>query len=206
MATLIVDKQSAQLLVHRYLHLTTPTRTPGIHVSDIISDMVRLIPSLAKTLDTEEYTRDAMWMCGLMWEDAGRKVTGHHQIEMVCEGIVCTVDEIDPINAIVGEYKFSWKSTRNFNILDDWRYMTQAKAYAKAWNVRVVIFHLFHVCADYQPPFPDPTDYIIAFTDREVEENWRMLQTHAKFMRERAGAEPDGELQMLLTQTASVRP
>ena len=167
---------SANWLSHR-----TPVRTPGIHVSDIIGDLVRTVPSLAKTLDMEDETKHGMWLLGLAWEDIVRTAIGWEGFEVTCEGIVCNPDIVVPPLLCIDECKLTWKSTRRY-ILDDWRWMTQVKSYCYALNLNIARFWVYHVNGSYAPPQPKILRHEIHFTDDEINANWHMMRTHMALM------------------------
>lgn len=170
-------------MVHTYLANRTPTRTPGFHVSTIIQNLVESVPSLAKSLDMDASTRELMWSLGLVWETAIMEHNGWPTPpEIVIENIVCNADELDPLTPRIGEIKCTWKSYRNYNILDDFRYMTQAKAYCYAWKVWKCRFWILHLNGNYRPPFPLGFTYDLEFNQQELSDNWLMLQNHMRFM------------------------
>jgi hypothetical protein len=154
-------------------------------VSNIIEDIVRTVPGLGRTLDLDEDERNPMFILGLLWEDAGYTHLGWKQLSVSCEGIVCTADCIDPVAERVEEFKLTWRSLRNWYIEDNFRWLTQVKAYCYAWRLSRAVFHVFHVNGNYQPPQPVVKDYEVEFSQQEIAENWAMLQTHKRYMEER---------------------
>lgn len=196
MAKLDINEFDGTQLIAGYLEERTPPRSPGIHVSDIIADIVRMVPSLAKTLDMEEETRNNMWALGLIWEDSIQKYTGWPQVQKEVDGIVATCDQLVPVTPkgpCVDECKLTWKTSRGVlegkpyhDIRDSWRWMTQAKSYCHVWNVRVARFWVCHVNGNYAPPQPQLIRYDLEFSDQEIAENWFMMTQHAGVMRQRA--------------------
>lgn len=185
MASLVIDEVPAQFMVSAWLARLAPDRTPGIHVSDVIADLVRTVPSLAKNLDLEDDVREAMFSLGLGWEGAvGAFTTGIRAPSLVVDGIICSVDYLNPFEGLVEECKFTWKSVK-WDIRDNWRWMTQVKAYCYAWKVDTAKFWVCHCNNDYHPPSPKTYTYTLKFAPIEIEENWFMLSQHASYMRER---------------------
>lgn len=149
--------------------------------------MIRRVPSLAKVLDTDDETRGAMFLAGLMWEDLCVNLSGWGQGQQAeLDGIICTPDIVIPLppdGPRIDECKWSWKKERE-DIRDDWRWMTQAKAYCKAFGTDWVRFHVFFCNGNYYPPSPVVREFDIRFTRQEVEDNWSMLRNHARWMKE----------------------
>lgn len=89
------------------------------------------------------------------------------------------LDTSDPVSediVVVSEFKFTWKTERRF---DDWMWMCQIKAYCKLVGTRFAKLHVMFVNSDYKPPIPSYRVWALEFTQLEIEENWRMLRTHA---------------------------
>lgn len=111
----------------------TPPRTAGLHVSVVLTDMLKSLPG--KKYETWGRTRadderDPMWEAGYLWEDvlakalADRPVPGCHLIapfELELDGIYGTPDRLlvetgrdgtDPPRIVDEEVKFTWMSCK----------------------------------------------------------------------------------------------
>lgn len=128
----------------------TPARTAGLHVSVILTDMLKSLPGKKyetwgrKRADDE---RDPMWEAGYLWEDvlakalADRPVPGGHLVapfELELDGIYGTPDRLlvetgrdgtDPPRIVDEEVKFTWMSCKELLVdpakrpetVADWR-------------------------------------------------------------------------------------
>lgn len=176
----------AQALIRARLLERTPERTPGLHISDIIADLVVCVPSLAKVLDMEAEARDAMFTLGLGWEDAVLAYVGWGSVQQTVEGIVLSADALDPIEARIHEAKCTWKSMRGFNVLDQWRWMTQVKGYCYGYGCDEASLWALHLNGMYAPPSPVVIEYRLSFSQMELAENWAMLIQHKRTMENRS--------------------
>ena len=191
MSSLAIQEIPAQDLIRAQLAKRTPYRTPGVHISDLITDLVLRVPSLAKSIDSDQETLESMFFMGLVWEDVVGDYTGWKPVPLEREGILLSVDYLDPVNGRIDECKFTWKSLWKFDIRDQWRWMTQVKGYCYGWGVRKARVWCCHINGDYRPPSPRVIAYDLEFTDQELGENWEMLVRHAGLMereRERTGS------------------
>ena len=86
---------------------------------------------------------------------------------------------------ILGEFKFSWYSSKNFPHEDKFaKWMCQVKAYLYHLKMSVVWVFPYWVNGTYPrggPPSPSFDDaYEITFTERELGDNWKNLLKHAR--------------------------
>ena len=152
-------------------------RSPGLHVSQIYSDLEDILFAPRKT-------DNPLWsQLGFVWEilleSAFKKALGIRPGEYTLDGIIGSPDGVNYRDGYIEELKVSWKSAKR-PIESIWRYMTQVKAYLKMTGLRVVRFRVFYVNGFYDGEGPYYRDCFITFTQEEIDNNWEMLNSHAK--------------------------
>lgn len=184
MATVINVQHDAQEAIRAHLLKRTPYRTPGIHISDVIGSLVQHVPSLAKSINTDDETRDAMFAAGLGWEDCVVDHVGWGPMSIIKDDITLSIDAFDPTEPRVHEAKFTWKSIRTMVILDQWRWLTQVKGYCFGTQTTEASLWACHVNGEYPLGAPSPVvvEYRLSFNRQELQENWYMLLQHRKLM------------------------
>jgi hypothetical protein len=164
----------------------TPERPSGLHVSQIIR-------SLLQTVDRKRYdpAREKPWdkiASGVDFERGlerlfKRQFPGVFRPEpILCEGIWCSPDGIDPKEWAVVEIKLTWYSSFKECPYHEvyWPWRVQIMAYCYAVKSLVAVLFPQFVNGNYRPPTPAPlVPYRLRFTDQEVLENWWMLRNHA---------------------------
>ncbi len=171
-------------------------RTPGLHLSTIINDLLI-------SLEPDRYGKDneGKWMnflVGLIFERAlemawmDKEIEGNHRPgiirpgEVVLDGIIGTPDAYDTALGRPLEFKCSKKSCRQ-DILDKkfWHYWVQLKAYARMLGCNSGELNILHINGNYSRDDNDPeSGYIIkpwedTWTDLQLDENWMMVRNHA---------------------------
>ena len=149
-------------------------RTEGIHVSDLIRGIEK---ELFKP-DTV-YGNELFAQLGFIWERAleiaWRDLLGVRPDEIIVDGVIGSPDGV-VINdkVVLNEYKCTWKSTRH-SLEDNWRYMTQVKAYCYMIKTVHAEMYLFYVNGDYKQSGPKFKHFELKFTEKELDDNWKML-------------------------------
>lgn len=183
-------------------------RSPGWHQSDIIQDLANIILYPGKRLPDVEMTeeeRQTMLLyreLGFAWEVILETVFKRRRIdgldprkfikqpEICHDGVFKTADAVyvggkrDPRRLL--EYKLTFRSMARA-ALDKFEsefatWIWQLKGNCLAWDTRLASIFMFFVCGDYHPQVPRTKRYDIAFTDEELDDNWRMLLSHQKVM------------------------
>jgi hypothetical protein len=188
---------------HKFLGpqlLNDPTRSKGLHVSDITSDI--LVKKDPKKYGGNIQDAREMILFGLAMEKwLGHYLFNHdnvvpHPGEVEKDGIYGTPDGInlapdppvpaDPGVPIIEEYKATWKSAKK-HITDPsyHHWMLQSKAYLHMLGLHTVRFRVFYVNGRYQFFDSDRTKYSwrmydLTFTDEELSQNFEVLKAHAK--------------------------
>lgn len=131
---------------------------------------------------------------GFMWEDClslvmGDRMSGVARVgEVEMDGIVGSPDGIgpDPLGvhpAVLEEYKFTWKSSRNLP-QSNWYWMMQVKCYCRMLGLTVCEMRIAYVMGDYKGGGPRYREARLEFTEGELEEAWGMV---TKYAREKKG-------------------
>jgi hypothetical protein len=180
-------------------------RSKGEHVSEVIRDIaikVGILKINGGARDADANEPDPSRICaGLAWEEwihAQHPELLYHPGEFLLGGIAMSPDGVSHIEefvardgsrvvipdhkaGIIHEFKFTWKSmNREANIQDEWMWAAQTMAYCKALGTRRSWWHIYWVNGDYRDSGPKYRVYDILFTEREIEENWMMIQNHKK--------------------------
>jgi hypothetical protein len=92
-------------------------------------------------------------------------------------GIAGNLDGLsnDARGLYVNEFKCTWKSMKK-GILAQQLWLWQGMAYAYMVGACRVEYHIFWVNGDWKPPTPRYRTYMVEFSRRELENNWRMLE------------------------------
>jgi len=171
-------------------------RTPGTHLSTVISDIavqMNLLRRYSNTPTLDESGTIGYMGMGFAWEDVIGKalaqtqgVTGIGQFECMLDGIIGTPDHFDPVIGIISEYKATWLSAKH-DIMGDkyWRWWAQIKGYSHMVGVDNANLYVFHVNGDYNPPQPMLRVYSAQFLYADLYPNWQLITNHRdKMMRE----------------------
>ena len=163
------------------------TRSPGIHLSDVIRDMDR---ELVRTEDREidDATR-VQFEKGYLWEVALSKAFGEKAAERIGEiesdGVIMSPDGVvysdDRLVIALEEYKCTAYSS-NKSPADNWKWMMQVKGYCKALGITKCIFRVLHHIDIMWHPETCYGVWELVFTQTELDENWRSILNHAKTM------------------------
>lgn len=162
-----------------------PYRSKGLHLTDIIQDMLLVLGKDYKGPD------NPLWAeVGFVWEEllsmAWGSALGARPGEVELDGVVMSPDGLDRAHGILEEYKATWRSTNTVKTpCDEWKWMTQVKAYCKALGVTTVRFRILYLMGDYRGSGPVYKEFFIEFTSQELDDNWNMLSLHRDTMRRR---------------------
>lgn len=125
---------------------------------------------------------------GLAWEEwylqQLEDVLGHPG-ELYLDGIYMTHDgeSLDTIVSsgllvlCIHEIKLTYKSLNNIgNLVTQWLWLAQTKAYCKAKGTRVAYVHVLAVCGDYTYPIrPQLKVFRLIYSQAEIDENWDVI-------------------------------
>lgn len=175
-----------------------PPRSHGIHVSEIIRDILNraiipgqrrpemeLTPEEKRRMGNyaaigwvwEELVRMAMLeMEGGLWGDMKRYVRAG---EIERDGIIGTPDWVDTKDEAVIEFKATWRSSRRPIETDFWHWWVQIKAYCWMLGTNDATLVAFFVNGDYRDSGPQIRMWKAGFKTEELKDNWKMLYNHA---------------------------
>lgn len=162
----------------------THTRTEGLHLGEILDDIQELLYPI-----DNKWEGDMAMGIGFLWErvlsdqilkalhDAGKLIRPG---ELHVDGIYMTPDGYNT-DHILCEYKATWKSTNHqIDSSKYWRYWTQIKAYCYALKTMRARLYILHVMGNWRNSGPIAKAYEAEFTKRELDDNWKMIVSHAK--------------------------
>jgi len=154
--------------------LDGPPRSPGLHLTNIIKDM---LPD--RSTDNELWKEPGFIWVVLLSLAFGQRMPNRPG-EITLDGIAMSPDGMDWDAWVVHEYKCTWKSVRK-EPMDDAYYMMQAMGYCKGLGAKTVVMRMLYLMGDYRGSGPQYKVYEIVFSERELEENWEAILNHAKF-------------------------
>lgn len=164
-----------------------PVRSEGIHLTDIIRDLMET-SGMSKTVSGTMWGNDELELAaqaGFLWEDllslAMKDRLPCRIGEIQLDGISMSPDgiEIDDNGEVVlSEYKLVWSSSRR-PPTDNFKWMSQIKGYCRGLELTKVHMRIFYLNGDWKPPMPQYKGFRIEFTPLEIQENWELLTRHA---------------------------
>lgn len=169
-------------------------RKDGLHLGDVIKSLTErsgLEMSRGRRgsgFSDMELTAEI----GLLWERVlgivMREKYAVRPPQIRVDGIWMSPDGIGPdpegqVPLVVEEYKATWKSTKSTPD-ENPRYMMQVKSYCRAIETTVAIMRIFHLNGDYKGSGPIYRVARLEFTERELDENWKMIVNEAKRTRD----------------------
>jgi len=185
-------------------------RTPSggtkgkLHLTDVIHAIEHRLDRHYKGNGFED--RDLTMEVGFWWEEMLGMVHANRHAVRIGEvekddiigspdgkgpdtGVVKTVDGkptlvVPPIpgKVVLEEYKFTWKSSKN-SPSTNWYWMTQCKSYCHMLGLDTVVMRICHIMGNYKGSGPLYRVARIAYTERELYENWRMITEYAEEMK-----------------------
>lgn len=202
--------------------LSTTPRTVGVHVSGIIRAIAMetgiLEAQYVEDLSLIDVGDSRWWdrlppeaqlriHMGLAWEEHYLRLFPSilkHPGELQLDGVymtpdgesldfVCSLSPPDVYEHALHEVKFTYKSTKTVgDFTDQWLWVSQTQAYAKAKGTRIVYVHVLFACGNYKFPIVpwlgpmggkkkgggwvnQPSIYRIEFTQEEIDTKWELL-------------------------------
>jgi hypothetical protein len=166
-----------------------PVRAEGAHQSDILAHVAQKVGWLDPGERPEE-DMPIIWCVGCAWEEWAASLYPDMEWqpgELTADGISGNADGLtaDPLQ--IEEFKASYKSCGSLNpdtppppdyFLKEKKFQMwqhQGRAYCYLYGPRVVRWHVLHIRSDYKTFGPTYKQYIVEFTDAEVEQTWSML-------------------------------
>lgn len=170
-------------------------RSSGLHLSQIYGDIDAELGANAKYKDNPmplaqlEVYRSA----GFIWEHAmdlalAKSLESDEWVrpqEFNRDGISGSPDLIGLTDWVLGETKYTWKSSKNFDELIAkgtgklWVWTVQMKGYCHMIGTNKARLFAFFVNGDYRNYQPQFRVADFVFNSRELRENWNMITAHA---------------------------
>ena len=185
------------------------TGDPDAHISAIIRSLCIKLGHFAvdddESMTAEDLAkRQTRWELGSAFEEAVRHGLARRYAadqpdrymvpgELERDGLIGSPDLADLHDRAIIEVKLTWLSSRHEAEGEKfWKYWVQVKAYCHMMGWQVGRVHVAHVMGNYKDDRgPIYNVWEDTFTDRELQENWRMLTSHNAWMRKTANAKPD---------------
>jgi hypothetical protein len=171
-------------------------RSPGLHLSQIYHSLEEELSAdtakrrgnipLAKL---EEYRAG-----GFVWEHVMQMAMANALAseewqrpgEFTLDGIIGSPDLIGVRDWVVGETKFTWKSSRHLETMEQgtgplWVWLVQMKGYCRMIGTQHARLFAYFVNGNYKDGYK-PELHVLDFTFSimELNENWNMIKAHAR--------------------------
>ncbi len=192
----IVDDQN--LIARLGQSSSVGMRTLGVvHLSDIYSSLMkRLQPErFGQPFDQDAFTKMEIGIAfeNILERGLAEKFATVRPGEIISdEGVYMSPDGVNPALCAGEEYKATWMSSRSKGTTpytdedgepsekyQHWFF--QMKGYAKWLGTNRFLLRVLHINGDYTYPLkPQFLSHLIEFTDRELDDNWRLLMNHAR--------------------------
>jgi hypothetical protein len=172
-------------------------RTPGCHVTAVITHVMQAIDPEYPGSDLPEESLNNMMAAGFVWEELLTKLFARRinhvgvAYQYLCrpgevekDGIIGSPDGVgvDEDGPCLVESKLTWKSRRGFD-LDAFKFLAwkyQVLAYGYLMDLSRCYMPIFFVNDQYDKYVPSFPEYRIDMTVREQRENWTMLKNMAR--------------------------
>jgi hypothetical protein len=174
------------------------TRTPGLHLSDVIRDLALRSGILdAKWADGDQDM--SMMFLGLAWEEwisKQHKEIIFHPGEIIRDGILMSPDGITMTRKglRLNEFKYTRKSLRAFEESlrnghkKVWMWVAQVMAYSYGLETLEAYLHVMFANGDYGRELgggnPRYKVFSLSFSQLELKSNWDMILRHAGRMKD----------------------
>lgn len=163
-------------------------RSDGLHISSVIKDIGLQMGYIPPETINAEF--DPTRIClGLAWEDwvfpSQHPDVIYHPGEVFHNEIAHSSDGISWFgeDKKVHECKLTWKSMRReADLQSEWLWLSQTMSYCSAWGTHLARYHIYWVNGDYkfgEGGGPKYKLYDLEFTQRELQDNERMLKNRA---------------------------
>lgn len=190
------QEQRATKALSSFMESRSLGRTPGPHLSTIISDIARRMALVRYRNSQDQAEMYRTMVMGYVWEDmVGEYMANAHgvylpsQFEVELDGIIGTPDSYDPTNEMLYEYKATWVSMEQ-DIEGErfWRWWAQMKGYCHMIGIRNSSLFVYYVNGDYKPPAPDVRIYQAEFDkEQDLIPNWNVITQHRDDMVKTSG-------------------
>jgi len=149
--------------------------TPGFIWERVISDYL-------SEVEHQELLRpgEMFWCYNCKITMPGANIAQDHCKANLHRGIYFTPDAVNATENALEEWKFTWKSVRRLERLDDgekgiWRWVAQTQAYCYALGLTKATIRCFFVNGDWREFKPKPKIVRMEFTEEELNNMWNMI-------------------------------
>jgi len=170
------------------------TRTPGLHLSDVLRDLGNTL-GMTDYRDDTDFSQDpvrAAVSLGFIWENfistqlrdtAEKYASGliFRPPEIERDGIICSPDAFDMTLPGLREFKCTSKSSRT-DIRDEvkfWSWWMQIKCYCHVLEIDQAILQVFWLSTNWDPGHSIRA-YHAKFGQTELNEAWSQVVKHAR--------------------------
>lgn len=164
-----------------------PVRSEGVHLTDVIRDLM-VTAQMQRTASGSFWLQGDLEMAGevgFMWEEVLSRALKDRLPcrigEVELDGITMSPDGIEVVDgeSILSEYKVAWASSRK-EPTENFKWMAQVKGYCKALGMSKVKMYILYLNGDWKPPKPQYKCFLISFSQLEIDEGWEMILGHAR--------------------------
>jgi len=163
------------------------TRSPGLHLSSILKDMRNIIAPRESMSDEElAFYGAGGFLFERVYDMAHRDAVLSGDLirpgEFERDGIIGSPDALDFAHSRVVELKMRWMAAWKFEQLEKYFFfeLLQIKCYLAMIGWTDAELTVFFVAGNWKPPLPCIKSVLLEFTEREIEEPWSGVVSHAR--------------------------
>jgi hypothetical protein len=176
--------------------INPPSRSTGIHLSGVLSYIAITSKMVDWAKEAEEERLKLRMALGLAWEEfcislypnavwqPGEELLD--SVAMNCDGLSeITVASSGDCHTLE-EFKLTWSKRRTGKeiMAERWYWMSQIKGYCAGYGCHHCRLHVCYVNGDYKPMDPVYMRYLIEFSHKEIDDNWKMVIMNRERARE----------------------
>ncbi len=167
-------------------------RSGGVHLSHLVQSIGYQMGYIPPQYATQEMHPEKI-ILGCAFEDyvfpRFHPEILYHPGEAKLNGIAANTDGLSFVEKgsknRVHECKLTWKSMKKeLDLQAEWLWLAQTQFYCKAWDTNLATYHIYWVNGSYKFGAPEGQPqyrlYDLEFSDRELNDNVRMLTQRGK--------------------------
>lgn len=161
-------------------NIVPPKRKPGLHLSGLLKYVATTSKITARLQEIADEEMPLRWAMGQAWEEFAASLYPdmiwqpgevHEPLIMNCDGVGYEPRVEDNV---IWEFKFNRaKKYKGADLIaKKWLWMMQGAGYCLGYGFSVAVWHVLSAFE-----FPDPiyTKYVVAFSDKDLNETARMI-------------------------------
>ncbi len=156
-------------------------RSRGLHHSDLVHYILRRLRY--EEPDPVFIGWEYAALTGFLFEDAMSEQLARYDwgvqlirgLELLEDGIYMSPDGVNVETGELWEFKFTWRGLKKSPPESRLDWLMQLKSYCRAVRTDSAILCSLFACGDYSPPKPQLLFTRFAFTERELEDNWKTI-------------------------------